>query len=237
MNHIHSFVAALLWLTLEFAQADSEPWNIRIEMQVVTVPEEIALPLAGELLDEKKIEPAYAKIQELLAKGTAKLVGWPIVTTRSGDKAIVEAIDEIRYATEYDPPTVSFTPGVKTDETVKIEPKADVTLFDAVPTTFETRNAGVTLEVEPVLSPDAKTIKLNLVPQHVRLKGFQKVTVEKPATGGKVVVEQPVFDTIRITSAFTLRNGQRVLMGAFRVSDPEKHMELFILKAEAKKVE
>jgi Flp pilus assembly secretin CpaC len=193
--------------------------------------------LVAELMDEKKIEAAYARIQELLAKGTAQLLAWPIVTTHSGQRALVEAIDEIRYATEFDPPTVSFTPSFNAAETLKIEPKADVTLFEAIPTTFETRNVGVTLEVEPVVSADGKTIKLDLVPQHVRLKGYHKVTVEKPSTGGKVVVEQPEFDVLKVTTSLTLKNGQRVLMGVFRVAEPPKHLEMFLLKAEAEKVE
>ena len=132
---------------------------------------------------------------------------------------------------------MSFTPSFNAAETLKIEPKADVTLFEATPTTFETRKVGITLEVEPVVSPDGKTIKLDLVPEHVRLKDYHKVTVEKPSTGGKVVVEQPEFDTMKVTTSLTLKNGQRVLMGVFRVSEPPKHLEMFLLKAEAKKVE
>jgi type II secretory pathway component GspD/PulD (secretin) len=220
-----------------FAFAQDNPANVRIEMQVVAIPEEIGVPLITELMDEQKIESAYARIQELLAKGKAQLLGWPIVTTHSGQRAVVEAIDEIRYATEFDPPTVSFTPSVNAAETIKIEPKADVTLFEAIPTTFETRNVGITLEVEPEVSADGKTIKLLAVPQHVRLKGYHKVTVEKPSTGGKIVVEQPDFDMIKVTTILTLKNGQRVLMGVFRVSEPPKHLEMFLLKAEAKKVE
>ena len=237
MKRTYPLFAALLLLTPGFAVEEVKQWNIRIEMQIVAIPDEIAVPLVAELMDEQKIEPAYARIQELLAKGTAKLIGWPIVTTHSGERALVEAVDEIRYATEYDPPTVSFTPGVSGNDAVKISPRADVTLFEAIPVSFETRNLGVMLEVEPVLSPDARTIALSLVPQHVRLKSFNKITVEKPATGGKVVVEQPEFDTMKVTTSLTLRNGQRMLMGVFRVSDPAKHIEFFILKAEAKKVE
>ena len=40
------------------------------------------------------------------------------------------------------------------------------------PTAFETRNTGVTLEVEPVVGPDGVTIDLNLVPQVVEFEGF-----------------------------------------------------------------
>jgi len=222
------------------ATAPAEPdkrWNIRVELQVVALPDALAVPLVAELMDEKKIDPAYARIQELLANGTAKLIGWPIVTTHSGERATAEATREIRYASEYNPPTVSFTPSVSTTEILKIEPKADVTLFEATPSRFDSRNTGVYLEVEPTVSPDGKTIAVNVVPQHVRLVGFEKITIEKPETGGKVVVEQPQFDTMKVTTQLTLRNGQRVLMGVYRVSEPPNHLEFFILKAEAKKVE
>ena len=145
----------------------------------------------------------------------------------------MENIDEFRYATEYDPPTVSFTQGVNTAEPVKVEPKADVTHLEGVPSAFETRNIGVTLEAEPVLSPDGRTIKINLSPQHVRLKGMKKITLEKPGNGGKISVEQPEFDTMKVTTTMSVKDGERVLLGVYRTDDPPNHMELFILKAEA----
>src|SRR5207237_5114707 len=42
----------------------------------------------------------------------------------------------------------------------------------STPSNFETRNTGVTLEVEPVVGPDGVTIDLNLVPQVVEFEGF-----------------------------------------------------------------
>jgi len=211
--------------------------NIRIELQIVAIPEEVAMPLTADLMDKKKIEAANAKIQELLTKGVAKLIAWPIVTTKSGQRAVVEAINEYRYATQYDPPTVSFTPGADVKEGTTVEPKADVTQLDGIPTSFETRNIGVTMEVEPVLSPDGKTIDLNLVPQHVLLKVLKKVAIERPNTGGEVTVEQPDFDTMKVTTSLVLRNGERILLGIFRTNEPAKHIEFFILKAEAIPVE
>ena len=40
------------------------------------------------------------------------------------------------------------------------------------PTAFETRNTGVTLEVEPTVGSDNYTIDMNLVPQVVEFEGF-----------------------------------------------------------------
>lgn len=206
--------------------------NIRVELQVVAVPEQVGIPLVAEMKAKGKIEAANDKVQAMLGKGTAKLVGWSIVMTRSGLRAICEAIKEIRYATEYAPPTVGFEQGVSAESEIKVEPKIDVTSLAGVPTSFETRNAGVTLEVEAILQPDGKMIDLNLVPQHVRLKGFNKVMIEGAARTGKVIVEQPQFDSNKVTTSLTLQSGQRVLMGVYPTDDPPKHLEFFILKVE-----
>lgn len=206
--------------------------NIRIEIQIVAIPEPLSVAFINEMKDKTKIEAAYVKVQDLLAKGTAKLIGWPMAITRSGQRAIIEAIHEIRYATEYAPPTVGVNPDVAADAEVKVEPKLDVTALAGLPSAFETRNAGVTLEVEPVLGPDMKTIDLNIVPQHVRLKGFEKVTLEGAAGRTKTIVEQPRFDTMKVTTSVTMLSGHRLLLGVFRTDDPPKHFEFFILKVE-----
>lgn len=208
------------------------PSNIRIEVQVVAIPEQLSVPFINEMKDKTKIEAAYGKIQDMLAKGTAKLIGWPIVITKSGQRSVIESIHEIRYATQYNPPTVGVSSDVPADSTVKVEPKVDVTTLAGIPTAFETRNAGVSFEVEPVLGPDGKTIDLNMVPQDVRLKGFEKVTIEGPAGKNKVIVEQPQFDTMKVTTSITLQSGRRMLLGVFRTDDPPKHFEFFILKVE-----
>jgi len=211
--------------------------NIRIELQMVAIPGQIGLPLAAQMKSKDKIEAANARIQQMLAKGTAKLIGWPILTTRSGQRAVIEAVKEIRYATEYNPPTVSVNPNTPADAAIKVTPTVDVVTFEGVPSAFETRNTGVTLEVEPVLEEDGKTIDMNIVPQHVRLKTFHKVTIEGAARKGKVVVEQPEFDTNKVTTSVTMHSGQRMLMGVYPTDDPPKHLEFFILKVEVVPVE
>jgi hypothetical protein len=216
--------------------------NVRIEVQIVAIPEAIAIPLTTELKDKAKIEGACAKVQELLDKGVGKLIGWPIVTTRSGQRAVIEAVKEIRYATEFSPPTVQVQPGVPIDAKVKVAPEVDLTALEGVPATFETRNAGVTFEVEPVLADDGKTIELNLVPQHVRLDGYHKTELESSAPKSsapkmKASVEQPEFHTNKITTSISIQSGQHMLLGVYPTNDPPKHLEFFILKAEVVPVE
>lgn len=212
--------------------AEKQP-NVVVDVQMVTLPRKLAVALAADLMDAEKADQAFAKMQELLGSGTAQLVGWPMVITRSGQRAQIENVLEIRYATEFDVGGVAIH---LTDSEGQITKKpADIqgVEINPTPTSFETRNTGVTLEVEPILSKDGKTIDLNLVPQHVRFRGMRKNTVEHPKHG-KTVIEQPDFDTMKTQTSLKVRNGQRLLLGTFAVDDPPDHLELFILKAETR---
>src|SRR5438105_14047476 len=74
---------------------------------------------------------------------------------------------EFRYPTQYTPPQVpTFSSGVGAGA------PAPAVVTPTTPTAFETRNTGVTLEVEPVVGPDGVTVDLNLVPQVVEFEGF-----------------------------------------------------------------
>jgi hypothetical protein len=68
-----------------------------------------------------------------------------------------------------------------------------------LPTAFETRNVGVTVEVEPVVGPDFYTVDLNEVVQSTTLVGNLKVTgiaTHYPA--------QPVFQCSKVTTSHSV---------------------------------
>ena len=198
-------------------------------MQIVALPEKLAVPMVPDLLDKKKIEAAYAKLQTYLADGRAILVGWPTLTARSGMRAVIEAIDEICYPSEMFLPDLNDAPSVAEGGTAKL---------DATPLGFLTRNAGVTLEVEPVVSPDGPIIDLNLGPQHVSLQGYKTSTFEVSRNGTKAIVrgQHPEFHTNKVTTSLSFGNGQRKLLGTYKVANPEGYMEFFILKVEIEQV-
>lgn len=229
---------SLALLAVHVTRADE--FNIQFDMQVVAIPEAVAILLVPDFLDPAKIEAANAQVQTLLADGTATLIDWMILNTKSGQRAVIENIDEIRYATGYQAGHVEVTvepledAGNEADKTVRS--KIDAQGFDPVPSEFETRNAGTTLEVEPVLSEDHQRIDLNLVPQRVWLHRFNKVTIEREEPKTKVVIEQPEFHTNKLQTSLTLKNGQRTLLGIFKVAQPAGHIVFFILRVEAKPV-
>jgi len=141
------------------------------------------------LLDGSPHERApYDRLEELAKAGKAKLIGLIALNNKSGQRAVVESIDELRYATKYSPS----------------ERAGEI----AFPTSGETRNTGDTLELEPVIGPDGRTIDVNLVTQSVRFEGFKEWQPE--ATAAATV--QPDFRTEKVTTSIQVQSGRPVLL-------------------------
>jgi general secretion pathway protein D len=171
-------------------------------------------------------------VRALNQKKGVDLLSAPRVTTKSGQRAIIEIVREFRYPTTFTPPQVpSITGGVGGTGTVSIEVVTPTT-----PQTFETRNTGVTLEVEPVVGPDGQTIDLNLVPQVVEFEGF--INYGSPIFGvnpnlvsgttvptillTENVINQPVFSTRKVTTNVSVWDGQTVVLGGLMREDVQK---------------
>lgn len=160
-------------------------------------------------------------------KGTDLLTA-PQVTTRSGQRAKIEVIREFIYPTEFEPPEIpqdfggggSLFGGGGTGATGNSFPVTPTT-----PTAFETRNTGVTLEVEPVLGADGYTIDLMLAPEVVEFEGFVNYgspiqTSAVDALGNPTTliltenrIEQPVFSTRKLSTSVTIWDGMTLGVG------------------------
>src|SRR6202040_3366625 len=106
-------------------------------------------------------------IRALNQKKGIDLLSAPRVTTKSGQRAIVEVIRELRYPKTYTQPQVPSIAGGNNNNVNTIP----VVVTPTTPQDWETRNTGVTLEVEPVVGGDATTTDLNLIPQVVEFEG------------------------------------------------------------------
>src|ERR1051325_11329569 len=171
-------------------------------------------------------------IRALNQKKGVDLLSAPKVTTKSGQRAVIEIVREFRYPTAFTPPQVpSINGGTGGTGTVVIEVVTPTT-----PQSFETRNTGVTLEVEPVVGPDGVTVDLNLVPQVVEFEGF--INYGSPIFGinpnaisstvvpqillTNNVINQPVFSTRKITTSVSVWDGQTVVLGGLMREDVQK---------------
>jgi len=133
----------------------------------------------------------YHRTRELASAGKARLETLTALSTKSGQRAVSESIDEVRYPTEFNPP-------------------ADEKSI-AAPSAWETRSAGDTLEIEPVLSADGQTCDVNLVPQHIRLTGLRDI----PAGAGAAPVSQPIFDCQKLLTSASLPSGAPLFLGTY----------------------
>jgi len=191
-------------------------------------------------------DPSFQVVLRALdQKKGVDLLSAPRVTTKSGQRAVIEVIEEFRYPTEFNPPQIpqTFSPPT-TINTGLAGTSSGASVFPVTPTTptaFETRNTGVTLEVEPTVGSDNYTIDLNLVPQVVEFEGFinygSPITIPNPAaltfTGAVLnapssvvltpnVINQPIFSTRKVTTSVTVWDGQTVVLGGLMREDVQK---------------
>ena len=175
-------------------------------------------------------------IRALNQKKGIDLLSAPRVTTKSGQRAVIEIVREFRYPTQFQPPQIPQTFGGSNNPNVALGNSTGGT-FPVTPTTpsgFETRNTGVTLEVEPVVGPDGITIDLNLVPQVVEFEGF--INYGSPIRTSSVnalgmaqtveltpnIINQPIFSTRKVTTSVSVWDGQTVVLGGLMREDVQK---------------
>ncbi len=236
-------------------QPEGSPENIRVDVLMIALPEDKFITLLPDLLDKEKIEKAIPDLLDAVKQKNAVLEGYPVVITKSGQRAVVETVKEIRYPTIEPAPTPDAPPAPDASQsgttqsgsassapTIIIAPAATPAPAPATPAEeldFETRNVGATLEVEPVISSDGQYIDINLAPQHVQFLGFE-TPPEAGKTEGTTLSQEPtkenatrpVFYTMKVTTSVTLHNGQRLLIAVHKAAQPEGYMEIFILHAE-----
>src|SRR5207249_2186731 len=173
-------------------------------------------------------------IRALNQKKGIDLLSAPRVTTKSGQRAIMEVIREFRYPRTYTQPQV---PSISSQSTTLVAGPVPVVVTPTTPQDWETRNTGVTLEVEPIVGGDATTIDLNLIPQVVEFEGFinygspinaigvntvMGISVSQPVELTPNVINQPVFSTRKVTTSVSVYDGQTVVLGGLMREDVQK---------------
>jgi general secretion pathway protein D len=176
-------------------------------------------------------------IRALNQKKGIDLLSAPSVTTKSGQRAIVEVIREFRYPKTYTQPQVPSISSTTGTTVLGGGAAVPVVVTPTTPQDWETRNTGVTLEVEPVVGGDGQTIDLNLIPQVVEFEGFINygspinavgvntafgISISQPIELTPNVINQPVFSTRKVTTSVSVYDGQTVVLGGLMREDVQK---------------
>ena len=145
----------------------------------------------------------------------------PSTVTRSGQTAKIEVIREFMYATEYEPPQLPQNVGGTqlfdsvSGQLASFSPPTPIT--PAHPTAFETRNLGVTMEVNPVVSADKKYVELSLKQDVVNFDGY--VNYGSPINGGGATgtnfFDVPLGAAFSVNTTFGELTPNRILMPIF----------------------
>jgi general secretion pathway protein D len=173
-------------------------------------------------------------IRALSQKKGVDLLSAPRLTTKSGQRAIIEVVREFRYPTRFTPPQL---PNISVSGGGSGSANIPAIAAPSTPSDFETRNTGVTLEVEPVVGPDGVTIDLNLVPQVVEFEGFINygspinaiainttagISISRPVPITDNVINQPIFSSRKVTTSVSVWDGQTVVLGGLIREDVQK---------------
>jgi general secretion pathway protein D len=193
-------------------------------------------------------DPAFqVMIRALDQKKGVDLLSAPRVTTKSGNRAVIEIIREFKYPIEFEQPQIPQTfgntgqgggaiilPGAAPINPLAFQQNGSFPVTPTTPTTFETRNTGVTLEVEPNIGPDGASIDMQLAPQVVEFEGFINYgsPIQTTSTNGlgqtitnvitPNVINQPIFSTRKVSTNVTVFDGATVVLGGLVREDVQK---------------
>jgi general secretion pathway protein D len=189
-------------------------------------PDSIDQLITPTILSENQISIAgslsglqYAAVVTALSqKRSFDLLSEPTALTKSGEQATMEAIRVFPYPVAFDPPELVTLSNTGTLVTNTISPP---TVIATTPTDFKRRDIGVRLVIKPQITADDKTVDLSLFPEVTDFEGFidygSQVNVGNPDGSTSILspndINQPVFNTRRITTKVLIRDGSTVVLG------------------------
>jgi Flp pilus assembly secretin CpaC len=193
---------------------DDLPKQIRVQVEYIDVSQEqLTELLNGEKPAANDVE-LRKQVGQLVDSGKATIMETMLCIARSGQRAKTESIEEVIYPTEYEPAQLPNTNASdEKDDAVETQQARSDSAIGPTPTSFETRNVGSYIEIEPTLSPEKKSINLTLTPEIVYHVG-NKVWAEWKGEHGNSPIQMPTFYVLRINTSVTLADGKPLLLGA-----------------------
>jgi Flp pilus assembly secretin CpaC len=182
-------------------------YMIEVEMQIHafrTVDIERLRLSSGVTLDS---------LMALRQKGRGKLVATSTVRTKSGQEAIMKAVQEVTYPTSL----------LANEDQAESNSTSRSVARTLMPGNFETRETGMTLQVIPESIQDGTLINLVLNPQWITLEGWQSYAADLGLgwRHNTVYVRQPVFGVTSFQTQVVAKEGETVLLGSCSTQDGE----------------
>jgi general secretion pathway protein D len=137
---------------------------------------------------------------------SADVMAAPKVCTQSGTNATIKVVTEYRYPTVLDIQSVSATNGSDVVRAIAV-----------IPSNFETRDVGVTLNVTPVFNEKQNTIDLKAMAEIVSEPTWKEYPITYEGMNGtkqSVVFPQPFFHTRQVSqNLLSIPNNSTMVTG------------------------
>lgn len=156
------------------------------------------------------------QVQNMVTKHEAKVLETQLIVAKHGQKSTFESIHEFIYPQEANVPMIAPSP-----EGTKPQPLTPLptSVLPFIPSSFETRNLGSTVEIEPSISDNAKVIELRFVPELTWHTGNTTWVEYKDPHGNVHKVQTPDIYCFRLNTSLGCVSGQYVLAGAASPKD------------------
>jgi hypothetical protein len=201
-------------------------WNIAVDVQMLAVPQDLALVLLPDLqsTDPSKVDAAVIQLQDLLKKKQAVLLGWPRAFVGNDQRASSETRVDKQFPSEFNSPQEAQT------FSAPARPRLP---FSLNPNSYEMRGIGPTLQVVPHVYEEegGANILLRIDTSRTSFIRFDYYELGRTKEGHSAQIGQPKFTTTRTRTSVLVRNGKPALIGVH--TSPEGYIELVIARAVA----
>ncbi len=185
------------------AAVPTDPRDLVIRYEVFSVAPERAAVMRREKPSDRKF---YESLVGALASGGVIQEELAIIRGRSGNRTKMESIREYIYPTEFMPSVVTASSAKPKDE-IPVKGILPEVVVPAAPTAFETRNTGLTIEIEPTMDESRSLVELRMSADHVGLADRSKWGQ------GTSEVEMPLFESQRFNTSIQTPMGVPTLVG------------------------
>lgn len=168
--------------------------TVSFTFETFSMSRNTAIALLAEPVDDER---KYQAVLDLVKSGKATEDTVAVTRVKSGDMMTVLGVDEYVFGTSFAPLTASSSIETSSQGPESQHPHS---LDAPYATSFNTRNIGETIELQPAVQEDGVTIELTLDYKSVRLIRGE---------GAK----QPLFQTRSAPTSITARSGSRLLFG------------------------
>jgi len=204
-----------IWYSPVLTAHQDPPQQIRIQTQWVEMDHSsLSQVLSVQNLSNKAL---YTTTKKLISEKKAKVIHSTILLARSGEKAAAESIREFIYPAELEGSGVS---GSFTERDKRI-----MRTTRPRPPSFETRNVGCTLEVEPSWPTENGFIDLRFEPEWLQMPNMYR-WVKYTDAWGNADVKFPIFYNMKASTTVTVTNGKYQFINTFSPMDAKGKPDL-----------